>query len=395
MANDNILLFPSALDRPGNKRRLNSARLKDARLVQRLNQSDLARVVGVTRQAVSAYEQGEKTPDSDTMGRIADALQQPLSYFFTDDRPDFGPLSAFFFRAFGTDTKRRNMACGVISKWFVQTARYFDNFVNYPPVQLPHLSPASTDGRYETEEIELVAEDCRKLWGLGLGPISNVVALLETKGITVSRYEIPGERVEAFSFWSGDRPFILLASEKQSASRSRFDAAHELGHLILHRWVGPDELEDPKVLKLIEREADRFASAFLLPRKSFPTEVFTTRLDAFVDLKRRWKVSVQAMVYRCKALGIFDEDQVTNLYKQISARKWRTTEPLDDPNILPLEQPRLLRRAVEMIVGAGRKVVDEIVAELQIARHFIETFCNLPQNYLSMANITEFAPTLK
>ena len=186
-----------------------------------------------------------------------------------------------------------------------------------------------------------------------LGPISSVVSLLEANGITVCRCGIEGETVEAFSFWNGNRPFVVLASEKTAAARSRFDAAHELGHLILHRWIGADELEDPKILKLIEREADRFASAFLLPRKSFPSEIFTTRLDAFVSLKKRWRVSIQAMVYRCKQLGVFDEDQVTNLYKQISARRWRTHEPLDDE--LPLEQPRRLQRAIEMVIAAERR----------------------------------------
>ena len=91
----------------------------------------------------------------------------------------------------------------------------------------------------------------------------------------------------------------------------------------------------------------------LLPRRSFPNEVYTPRLDAFVELKRRWKVAIQAMVYRCKDLGIFDEDQITNLYKQISYRKWRTKEPLDDPKLLPLEQPTLLNRAVTLVLESG------------------------------------------
>jgi Zn-dependent peptidase ImmA (M78 family) len=87
-------------------------------------------------------------------------------------------------------------------------------------------------------------------------------------------------------------------------------------------------------LKQIEREANRFAGAFfLLPQTSFTNEVHTTRLDAFIELKRRWKVAIQAMVYRCKNLEIFDEYQITNLYIQISRRKWKTKEPLDD--VLP------------------------------------------------------------
>jgi Zn-dependent peptidase ImmA (M78 family)/transcriptional regulator with XRE-family HTH domain len=387
--NDNVLSFPSSTP----KRRLVVSRLKDGRLAACLNQSELAAIVGVTRQAISAYEQGEKSPEPETLMRIAAALKQPVSYFASEDRRVFGEYSLMFFRAVGPTTKRRNMACTVIGKWFTQITTYIDSFVNFPAVNLPQVSPAASNGRYEAEEIEAAAEECRKAWNLGLGPIGDMLSLLEANGIAVCRCPLEGETVEAFSFWNGNRPFVVLASEKGSATRSRFDAVHELAHLMLHRWIGAEELENPKTLKLIEREADRFASAFLLPRKSFPAEVFTTRLDSFVSLKQRWRVSIQAMVYRCKQLGIFDEDQVTNLYKQISARRWRTREPLDDS--LPLEQPRLLRRAVEMVVSAKRKLSDEMAIELQIAQALIEKICNLPEGFFAVAVQREFSPSLK
>ena len=100
------------------------------------------------------------------------------------------------------------------------------------------------------------------------------------------------------------------------------------------------------------------------------------------------------MVYRCKQLELFDEDQVTNLYKQISARRWRTREPLDDPSLVPLEQPRLLRRAVEMVVAAGLKMADEIVTDLQIARQRIADFCGLPVQFFA-GELRDFIPTIK
>lgn len=387
-----VLSFPSA-SLP--KRRLIVGRLKDARIAALMNQSELASAAGVTRQAVSAYEQEEKSPEPDTLEKIAAVLGQPIWYFTSDDAPVFGEFSSLFLRAVGPATKRRNMACAVLSKWFTQIATYLDKLVNFPEVKVPQVAPASGGGRYEPEEIELAAEECRKLWNLGVGPISNLVSLLEAHGITVCRHELSGETVEAFSFWSGSRPFVILSSQKDSSARSRFDAAHELGHLILHRWVGADELEDPKKLKEIEREADRFASAFLLPRKSFPAEIFTTRLDAFVGLKRRWNVSIQAMVYRCKQLELFDEDQVTNLYKQISARRWRSREPLDDPQEIPLEQPRLLRRAVEMVVAAGLKMADEMAADLKIARRLVAGFCNLPEGFFVAGGVPEFSPSIR
>lgn len=380
---DNIIEFPTAARAATAGRRLIPSRLQDARRALRLTQTDLAEQVGVTRQAVSAYERGDKAPEAETFQKISEALGQPAAFFTTPDAPDFGQYSVRFFRKVGPDTIRRNDACGVLTSWFAQTARYLDTFVNYPVVDLPEATPSAPSGRYSTDEIEAIAEDCRRRWGLGLGPISNVAGLLESKGVTLCRYEIAGERIDAFSFWNGDRPFVFMASEKESGSRVRFDLAHELGHLILHRWIEPQEVADPKTLKVIEREADRFAAAFLLPSRSFPAEVYSTRLDAFLDLKRRWRVSVQGMIYRCHDLGVIDENQFTNLYKQLSFRKWRTREPLDDPKIIPIEQPKMMRRAMELVLDSGRLHPDEILATLALSPTLIEAFCGLPGGALA------------
>lgn len=384
----NVVAFPTKAVARG----IVPSRLRDARIAFGLNQTELAEAVEISRQAISAFEAGDKNPDPTTLARIADAVQQPLSYFTAEDGETFGSYSTRFFRAFGADTKRRNLMSEVLGKWFVQTARYLYSFVGFPAVNLPSVSPRNGD-RYEDDEIEEAAEACRRQWGLGLGPISNVIGLLENNGVTVCRYEMTGHKVEAFSFWNGPRPFVFLSSEKQSAVRARFDAAHELGHLVLHRFVAPEDIEDPKVLKLIEAEAHRFAGALLLPRGAFPNEVYTPRLDAFVGLKPRWKVAIQAMVYRCKDLGIFDDAQVTSLYKQISYRKWRTREPLDDK--LPLETPSLLRKVIEVIVGAGRKSRDTIVSDLRLSGTMVAAFCGLPVEYFEPEKKPDFVPSLR
>lgn len=398
MANkENILQFPNTVaDHPHHGRRLIPVRLTEARRAQRLTQTELASQIGVSRQAVSAYEQGEKMPEPATMAMIAEALQQPLGFFIGERPATFGPSSTNFFRKVGPDTKRRNLACEVYSDWLAQTAFTFDPMVNFPAVDIPKFEPQNVgDINYSDEEIEEIAENVRVHFELGLGPISNVIRLLEAKGVLICRVQIPNENVEAFSFWSGSRPFIFLASDKESAARARFDTAHELGHLVLHRWVGKDEIEDKKRLKEIEAEADHFAGAFLLPRKSFLNEIYSPRIMAFVELKKRWKVSIQAMVYRCKDLGVFDEQQITNLYKQISYKKWRKKEPLDGQDGLPLEQPLLLRRVAELVFGTGNFHRDELKSTISISPHVIEQLVGLPEGYLNNDPIEEYEPTLK
>jgi len=396
MRNDGVIQFPPAAARAMHAGRLLiPAKLRDARKVARLTQGELGEKIGVTRQAVSAYERGDKSPEPATFQNIAETLGQPVNFFTTPDGPQFGNPSARFYRKVGPDTVRRNDACGVLSDWFVQTAKYFDNFVNYPPVSIPQFEPKQNSERYTFEEIDRIALELRKAWGLGPGPISNVLALLEAKGIVVCRYEMQGENVEAFSFWNGMRAFIFMASEKDAGVRLRYDLAHELGHLVLHRWIEQSEIEDKRSLKEIEAEADKFAGAFLLPSTSFPNEIYTTRLDAFLPLKERWKVSIQAMVYRCRDLDVIDADQALNLYKQISFRRWRKKEPLDDPSKIPIEQPKLLRRVVELVLESGKKHPDDILNELRLSREWIEIFCALPAGTLRGNRSAEIEPTLK
>lgn len=396
MGQNNVVQFPRGSGAQQSGARLIPSRLLDARLAARLNQTELAGLVGVTRQSVSSYELGDKTPEPDTMKAIAEALGQPVSFFTQADAPAFGRFSANFFRKTGADTKRRNAACEVYARWLSQITYLFDTEANFPEVDIPHYEPVSRSGsRYLEEEIEDIAERVRQRFGLGLGPISNVIRLLERRGIIVCRYEILGENIEAFSYWSGSRPFIFLASDKDSAVRARFDAAHELGHLVLHKWVTKEDIEDKDRLKEIEGEADRFAGAFLLPRKSFPNEIYSPRIGAFVDLKARWKVSIQAMIYRCRDLGIFDERQVTNLYKQISFKKWRKREPLDGPDGLPLEQPLLLRRIAELVLESGRFDKEHIRNAAALAPEIVESMIGVPKGFLASEPETDFIPTLK
>lgn len=386
----NILQFPAARsNRSG--RLLIPARLRDARKFLRISQEELAIKIGVSRQAISQFERGDRSPDAETFAALAAALEQPVGFFTSEAAPVFGAYSTRFYRKFGSDTVRRREASDTVAGWLVQVAKALDEAINYPPVRIPEYDVAD----FDEDGIDEIAQRVRADWGLGLGPISNVLALLESNGVIACRYEMVGEKVEAFSFWNGDRPFIFMASEKKAGVRSRFDLAHELGHLVMHRHIDSADIENKDFLKEIERQADRFAGAFLLPANSFPNEVFTPRLDAFLDLKRRWRVSIQAMIYRCSDLGIFDDGQILNMRKQVSFRKWRTQEPLDDPSIIPLETPRLLTKAFEMVAQSGRMGVDELKNAIQINPQIIEMICNLPNGSLLGTDPPLVSPSLK
>jgi Zn-dependent peptidase ImmA (M78 family)/transcriptional regulator with XRE-family HTH domain len=362
-ATNNVIDISQAARGKHPGRLLIPARLTEARVAKKMTQAQLAALIEVSRQAVSTYELGTKNPDPEVMLRMSRVLEQPMTYFTRSEIPSFGKRSTVFFRKTGADTKKRNQACAVHADWLVSAAATLSNYAHLPKVDLPSFEPSGVGNCYSEDEIEVVAETVRKHFNLGLGPISNVVRLLEAKGVIVCRQKMEGEKVGAFSFWSGDRPFIYLASDRESAARARFDAAHELGHLCLHKWIGEDEIEDRDRLKEIEQEADRFAGAFLLPNKSFPNEVFSSRAEGFIELKARWKVSIQAMTYRCKDLGVFDDRQTTNIYKQISYKKWRTIEPLDGENGLPIEEPVVLSKLTDLLLDSGKVSAADVALE--------------------------------
>ncbi len=339
------------------------------------NQRELADHLGVTRQSVSQWELGAKRPDGASLARIVAELDQPLSFFSGAQPAPFGESSTAFYRAFGPKTQKRNDQCSVWKEWLVRTAAFFSTAVRLPAPQIMDWESKSQDGSYTTDELEEAARAARRAWGLGDGPIANMVSLLESRGIVMTRVHFGAEDVNAFSYWNGDKPFIFLSSDTKSCARARFDSAHELGHLILHRDIASRELENPTILRRIEREADRFAAAFLLPEATYPHEVLTSRLEGFKELKRRWKVSIQAQIFRCEDLGIFSEVQILNMRKSISKNRWKTNEPLDDE--LKVEQPTLLNKCFTTAVNEGGANPEDIASGINLNRAHIAAFCGI------------------
>jgi Zn-dependent peptidase ImmA (M78 family)/transcriptional regulator with XRE-family HTH domain len=354
--------------------RLMPVRLREAREAKEFSMADLGDAIGLTRQAISLYESGEREPDPETLMKIIGVLEQPIAFFTTERPQSFGQRGTTFFRSFKSKTKRTNRRCEILSDWFAQAACYLDEFVNFPVVDIPEISPPRQGQYYSDDEIEAAATRVRRHWGLGDGPIADVVGLIESRGLIVARSEFGSDSVSAFSFWEGGRPFICLGADKESASRSRFDAVHELAHMCLHRGIETRDLELD--LDKVERESDRFASAFLLPAATYSLEIFSTRLGAFIELKRRWRVSIAAQIFRCLDLSILSDMQALNLRKQLSAHHWRKREPLDD--VLPIEKPSVMEKALRLLLDHKVRSVSDILDGIRLSRPTVEALFATP-----------------
>jgi Zn-dependent peptidase ImmA (M78 family) len=221
-----------------------------------------------------------------------------------------------------------------------EVVRHLEEFVEFPSDAITPLTrPATT-----IEEAERLAAHVREAWRLGMGPISDVIGLLELHGVIPVEVRGHSHRLDAFSVWAEGRPMVFLSTDKGIATRRRFDAAHELLHLIAHR---DHEVGDPA----LESVADRFASAFLLPEAPFRAEC-PARLSWPVlrEMKRRWGVSLLALVRRAFDLGIYSEATYRRASVQWAQHGWREMGEPDEPT---MERPTLVQHVVAQLAEAG------------------------------------------
>ena len=265
-------------------------------------------------------------------------------------------------------------------EWLKEIVAYIREFVELPKPNVPSFDIGDPLTLTDSE-VESAATSVRRYWGLGDGVISDLVLLLENNGIVVSYGSLWTEHLDAFSEWAVGTPYIFAGSDKMSAARSRFDLAHELAHLVLHRAVTREMLADREAFKQLERQAHDFAGAFLLPSDAFRDAFYVPSLEVLRAMKPVWRVSIQAMLKRAERLALLSDTAKISLWRSLARRGWRSVEPLDRE--LAPEQPRLLRRGFELVVQSGVQSKDDIRARLPFAPQDIEELAGLDSGFLS------------
>lgn len=313
----------------------NPVYLKLAREFRGMQKNELASQVDLTPSAVTQLENGEIKPQPQTVARLSLALRFPPSFFSQNDDCIIVSPDECHFRGLRSCTQIEYRKVVTGSSLIGKIVNLVDQQVELPKEQITENMFTNINTE---EDIEFAAMQVRKAWGLGLGPIDNVIYLLESKGVLVFRLLNDSKKVDAFSHRHNKRPFVFLNTEKGCSTRSRYDACHELGHLIMH----PDYLPGDRNQ---ERQADFFAGAFLLPKEVFLREC-PKRLvwQHFLELKQRWKVSLAALVRRAKDLGLLSQDTYrrANIYLN---KEWKRQEPFEPA----LEQPTILPQAIKLL----------------------------------------------
>lgn len=317
-------------------------RVRHARQYLGWSGKELAQRVSTSQPKISQLERGEYM-SSDLVDAIAEATGFSRWWFDQGPLPDL-PRGSLKFRKQAASSVRDDERVRAHVRQAIEVVERFGDRPEAPPVR---ITPCAPDAVTELNDIEATAQHTRET--LGVGPtdrIPNLVRAVERAGVVVIGSVVEIDRHDGASYWP-EYPFgrpIICISRGTPGDRQRFSVAHELGHLILHQFrnVEPGRAES---------EAHRFAGALLIPEEAARTELtgpITLRTLAFA--KARWGISIRALVRRCLDLNLIDVARRTSLEKQIFARGWGKSEPVD----VPYENPKLLRRLIEVGGSVGK-----------------------------------------
>jgi Zn-dependent peptidase ImmA (M78 family) len=305
---------------------LNVGRLELARKRRRYTAKTLAERANIAPVTLSRIVNRQQIADDETIEKLVHALAFPRQFFFLDDI-DSIDVSAASFRSLSAMTARERdaaLASGALAYVAMDWLKAQFNLPIPDVLDLGHvLDPAAG------------ARMLRQYWSIGERPIGNMIKLLESKGIRVFSLAENTRNVDAFSCWRNDEPYVFLNTYK-STEHSRFDAAHELAHLVLHKHGGPGQNRSA------EMEAHAVASSFLMPQDDvLATIPFVTSLDHVVRTKKRWGVSISALAHRLHRLKLITDWQYRTFCIQVN-RKYGVSEP----NSLPPERSTIWQKAL-------------------------------------------------
>ncbi len=301
-----------------------SSRLKSARQLRGLSLRQLCDRLDnkISRQAISQYENGRMKPSGENLLLICEVLDISPEYF---NRPTIDLLEIEF-------RKLKKLSVKEQQQIEAQAADFFARFLELEELlgaEVHFERPILKKGILTYEEVEDAAQKVREFWKLGEDPIPNVVELLEEKGLKVC--EIKAN--DAFSGMaaktgSGHYVMVLNTHKEIETVRKRFTALHELGHIILDF---ASEVEENQK----EKFCHYFAGAMLFPKSRIEKELGGFRRNIhfgeLLAIKEQYGISMQALLYRLRQLGIITEHQYRMQMKMIIQRGWKKKEPGDYP----------------------------------------------------------------
>jgi Zn-dependent peptidase ImmA (M78 family)/DNA-binding XRE family transcriptional regulator len=362
----------------------NGERLKSARLFNMMTISDLAERVNISKQAVSQYETNKSEPKLEVLLNLSSILGFPREYFYEVDKRRIVSGDTYF-RSLAATTNKERLAQIERVKLLSNVVNTINEYIDFPQLCLYEIKDS------EEIDVEILAENLRKTWGLNNQPIKNLIDEMERHGIIVSDVFTDSAHIDAYSqiLRIDGKPMVIviLGSDKENAFRRNFSAAHELGHLLLDDFFNINDLTKLEY-KEMEDTMHRFAGALLIPKELYSNDLMTSSkadLNLYIQLKRKYHVSAAALIVRAKHLDLITQNQYQYLMKQLSQKGYRTSEPFDKDT--PTIKPRYIKEAIKMIIEEDGVTGKEFINSLEqngvsLSSEMIENILNLPQGYL-------------
>lgn len=309
--------------------------LTTARRASGLTQEELAEKAGVTQAALSRYENGLREPDDQTLELLARALGVT---------PRFVKHPGRVRGAVAVDAHMRRRATAPATAWKRLEARL--NMLRMHASMLAEEIQIRSNNRVPTfDPIDTTpaaaARMVRMQWNMPIGPVRNLMGWLESAGCLIVEESFGTPRVDGMSQWIGGQPVIYVNADAPT-DRKRLTLAHELGHLVLH---------STEMVEEVEEQANEFAAEFLMPIDVIKPQLRNLRIDMLPDLKRKWGVSMAALIERAYRAGLLAASKRVQMYKIFGSRGWRTTEPVSDE--LPMEKPSLAEAIAQALADRG------------------------------------------
>lgn len=355
-----------------NTQKFNGKRLKEALQFREKKMTELSVETGISKQSLSLYANSGNVPPFDNVIKISKALGFPIEFFMSEDLLSVSTGNTFF-RSQASATKKSRNAQKIKLEYVSKIYEVLLKYINVPELNIPDVTSidipddlVNVDSDQTFNEIEKLADLVRRHWKLGDGPIENLQYVLQSNGIIVTGFRDVDMHIDAFTQQisiEGKVIYIIaLAVGSKPIERLRFDMAHELGHILMHTWREDNEEIAKDESNAREKQANMFASALLLPRESFSKSVsaYPTNIDYYFALKKKWKVSMQAMMYRTRQLDIISANQFQYMMRIMSKNGNRTHEPGDKPGEIG---DTIFQAALDMLFEGGYLTVKELLKE--------------------------------
>jgi Zn-dependent peptidase ImmA (M78 family)/transcriptional regulator with XRE-family HTH domain len=338
--------------------KLNPKQIILARNIRGLSQGELSKRLGQSNQSVLSNVEKEKIPFTEELAEaIASALSLPVSFFYR--AKTFTRLSKFYYR------KRNAFPAAELipleAKMEVIRSGYVEllNAVDIKTQKLPAIPV-----RHNSSP-EAIAASFRLFLGLDQDPIDNLVTLVEKLGIAVLFLAVDSDKFSGLTLQTDLNVPIIVVNKNMPNDHKKFTISHEIAHLIMHIPFSEDPefydaLED---LDEVEKQADAFAGAFLMPQKVAQYSFRNLTYSKLTELKLYWKVSKQAIIYRAREVGAISDSKFKSLFIELSRYGERKKESIE----IAIDKPVLFKKIIDVHqkqLGYSSKTIAEDILHI-------------------------------